>query len=86
MVPGPDGRAAVRERGGATDMAGVVVLGLCAAWPLISAAGREARPEGALLAVFAVVAGYACGRISGTLLPVTAATALSLAALGLALA
>lgn len=67
-------------------MAGVVVLGLCAAWPLISAAGREARPEGALLAVFAVVAGYACGRISGTLLPVTAATALSLAALGLALA
>ncbi|GGT24638.1 hypothetical protein GCM10010271_30060 [Streptomyces kurssanovii] len=39
-------------------------------WSLVSAAGREGRPEGVLLAVFAVTAGYACGRISGSLLPV----------------
>jgi O-antigen ligase len=39
-------------------------------WSLVSAAGRDGRPEGVLLAVFAVTAGYACGRISGSLLPV----------------
>lgn len=55
-------------------------------WSLISAAGRDARPEGVLLAVFAVAAGYACGRICGTLLPVAAASAAALAALGLAIA
>jgi hypothetical protein len=59
-----------RERRGGTDAAGVVVLVGCAAWSLVSAAGREGRPEGVLLAVFAVTAGYACGRISGSLLPV----------------
>ncbi|MFF0447575.1 O-antigen ligase family protein [Streptomyces sp. NPDC004609] len=85
MMAAPDSRAAARERGSATDIAGAVVLGVCAVWSLVSAAGREARPEGVLLAVSAVAAGYACGRISGTLLPVTSATALSLAALGLAL-
>ena len=82
----PDGRTAARERGGAVDVAGAVVLSACAAWPLVSAAGREARPEGVLLAVFAVAAGYAFGRICGTLLPVAAASAVSLAGLGLALA
>ncbi|MFD9225057.1 O-antigen ligase family protein [Streptomyces sp. NPDC060064] len=82
----PDGRSATRERGSATDIAGVVVLSGCAVWSLISAAGREARPEGVLLAVFAVAAGYACGRICGTLLPVAAASAAALAALGLAIA
>ncbi|MFI1393756.1 O-antigen ligase family protein [Streptomyces sp. NPDC020681] len=82
----PDGRSAARERGSATDVAGVVVLGGCAVWSLISAVGREARPEGVLLAVFAVAAGYAVGRISGTLLPVAAASAAALAALGLAIA
>jgi O-antigen ligase len=82
----PDGRSAAQERGSASDVAGVVVLSGCAVWSLISAAGREARPEGVLLAVFAVAAGYACGRICGTLLPVAAASATALAALGLAIA
>lgn len=82
----PDSRSTAPERGRATDVAGVLVLGGCAVWSLISAAGREARPEGVLLAVFAVAAGYACGRISGTLLPVTAASTAALAALGLAIA
>ncbi|MFF0744677.1 O-antigen ligase family protein [Streptomyces sp. NPDC004111] len=74
-----------RERRGLTEVAGVLVLGGCAVWSLVSAAGREARPEGVLLAVLAVAAGYACGRIFGTLLPVLTATGLSLGALGLAL-
>ncbi|NEA85984.1 hypothetical protein G3I53_07990, partial [Streptomyces sp. SID14436] len=52
------------------DAAGVVVLGACAAWPLITAAARGGRPEGMLLAVLAVAAGYAAGRIGGALLPV----------------
>ncbi|MEU6945605.1 O-antigen ligase family protein [Streptomyces sp. NPDC046316] len=77
--------AVVRERGRAADVAGVLVLGACVLWSLVSAAGRDARPEGVLLAVFALTAGYACGRISGTLLPVSAAAVASLAALGLAL-
>lgn len=68
------------------DAAGVMVLGACAVWSLLSAYGREARPEGVLLAVLAVAAGYACGRICGSLLPVAAAAAVALAALGLALA
>ncbi|MFI5804744.1 O-antigen ligase family protein [Streptomyces sp. NPDC051561] len=75
-----------REHRGLTEVAGVVVLGGCALWALVCGAGREARPEGVLLAVLAVAAGYACGRIFGTLLPVLAATGLSLGALGLALA
>ncbi|MFG2331624.1 O-antigen ligase family protein [Streptomyces sp. NPDC048604] len=74
-------RPVVRERGHASDVAGVLVLGACVLWSLISAAGREARPEGVVLAVLAVAAGYAVGRIVGSLLPVAAATA---AALGLA--
>lgn len=79
--------AVVRERGSrAADVAGVLVLGACVLWSLISAAGREARPEGVLLAVLALTAGYACGRISGSLLPVAAAVVAALAALGLALA
>ncbi|WP_406404182.1 O-antigen ligase family protein [Streptomyces sp. NBC_00879] len=82
----PDSRSAARERGSATDVAGVVVLSGCVVWSLVSAAGREARPEGVLLAVFAVAAGYACGRICGTLLPVAAPSAAAFAALGLALA
>lgn len=84
--PVPEGVREPRDRSGLADAAGVVVLGGCAAWSLVCAAGREARPEGVLLAVLAVAAGYACGRILGTLLPVLAATGLSLAALGLAVA
>ncbi|WP_455353919.1 O-antigen ligase family protein [Streptomyces sp. SYSU K217416] len=81
----PAGPAAVRERG-VPDAAGVIVLGACAVWSLLSAYGREARPEGVLLAVLAVAAGYACGRICGSLLPVAAAATVAVAALGLALA
>lgn len=69
----------------APDAVGVAVLGCCAAWALISAAGRDARPEGVLLAVLALSAGYACGRICGSLLPVTAAASAGLGALGLML-
>ncbi|MGW0821732.1 O-antigen ligase family protein [Streptomyces sp. NPDC002845] len=62
------------------------VLGACAGWSLITAAGRGGRPEGVLLAVLAVAAGCAAGRICGALLPVAAPCAAALAGLGLALA
>ncbi|WP_369381458.1 O-antigen ligase family protein [Streptomyces sp. cg36] len=78
------GRSAAPERGGGADLVGVLLLGACAGWALITAAGREARPEGVLLAVLAVAAGYALGRISGGLVPVAAATAAALAGLVLA--
>ncbi|HEY9371770.1 O-antigen ligase family protein [Streptomyces sp.] len=78
-------RPTVREHGHATDVAGVLVLGACVLWALISAAGRDARPEGVVLAVLAVAAGYAVGRIVGTLLPVAAATAAALGLLGFVL-
>ncbi|WP_329113479.1 O-antigen ligase family protein [Streptomyces sp. NBC_01465] len=73
-----------RAGGSAPDVVGVLVLSGCAVWALVTAAGREARPEGVLLAVLALAAGYAWGRICGTLLPVAAAVAAALAALGLA--
>ena len=69
----------------APDVAGVLVLGACAGWALFSSAGRDARPEGMLLAVLAVGAGYAGGRISGALLPVATGAFASLAALVLGL-
>lgn len=62
---------------------GVVVLGACAIWSLITAATHDGRPEGVLLAVLAVGAGYAAGRICGALLPVAAPCAGALAGLGL---
>ncbi|MEV7976532.1 O-antigen ligase family protein [Streptomyces sp. NPDC086519] len=74
------------ERRNVSDALGVVVLGACAGWPLVSAIGRDARPEGVLLAVLAVAAGYAAGRMSGSLLPVAAPCAGALAGLGLAVA
>ncbi|UVT07858.1 hypothetical protein AY578_02950, partial [Streptomyces thermocarboxydus] len=55
------------------------MLGSCAAWPLITAAAGDGRPEGMLLAVLAVAAGYAAGRIGGALLPVAAPCAGALA-------
>ncbi|MFF1921939.1 O-antigen ligase family protein [Streptomyces sp. NPDC058221] len=72
------------ERGNASDAAGAVILAACAVWSLISAAGRETRPEGVLLALLAVAAGFACGRICGTLLPVATATVAALASLVMA--
>jgi O-antigen ligase len=80
------GPASAHERRSASDATGVVVLGACAVWSLITAAAHGGRPEGMLLAVLAVAAGYASGRISGTLLPVAAPCAGALAGLGLALA
>ncbi|MFJ9868929.1 O-antigen ligase family protein [Streptomyces sp. NPDC101165] len=62
----------------------MILLGACAAWSLITAAAHDGRPEGMLLAVLAVIAGYAAGRISGALLPVAAPCAG--ASVGLALA
>jgi O-antigen ligase len=77
--------SAVGERNnGAADFTGVLVLGACAAWALITAAGRDARPEGLLLAVLAVGAGYATGRIAGAVLPVGAAAGAGVAGVVLA--
>ncbi|WP_063794153.1 O-antigen ligase family protein [Streptomyces graminilatus] len=74
------------ERRDISDAAGVVVLGACATWSLVTAAVHGGRPEGVLLAVLAVAAGYAAGRICGALLPVAAPGTLALAGLGLAVA
>ncbi|MEV0634629.1 O-antigen ligase family protein [Streptomyces sp. NPDC050619] len=60
-----------------------MVLGACATWSLITAAVHDGRPEGVLLALLAVAAGYAAGRICGALLPVAAPCAGALAGLGL---
>ncbi|MFD8536125.1 O-antigen ligase family protein [Streptomyces rubrogriseus] len=67
-------------------MAGTVILAACASWSLITAAARDGRPEGVLLAVLAVTAGYAAGRIGGALLPVGAPCAVALAGVVLAVA
>ncbi|MBD0840478.1 O-antigen ligase family protein [Streptomyces sp. TRM68416] len=72
------------DRRNVSDMAGVVVLGACAAWALITAGVRDGRPEGVLLAILAVAAGYAAGRICGALLPVAAPAAAALTGVGLA--
>ncbi|MGX1372080.1 O-antigen ligase [Streptomyces canus] len=71
------------DRRNVSDVVGVLVLGACAAWSLITAAAHDGRPEGVLLALLAVAAGYAAGRISGALLPVAAPCAAALAGLGL---
>jgi O-antigen ligase len=75
--------AADDDRRNVSDAAGVVILGACAAWSLITAAAHDGRPEGVLLALLAVAAGYAAGRICGALLPVAAPSAGALAGLGL---
>ncbi|MFE6780078.1 O-antigen ligase family protein [Streptomyces sp. NPDC057702] len=64
----------------------MVVLGACVAWALLCAAGRPTRPEGMVLAVLAVAAGYAGGRVAGALLPVAAPAAAGVVGLGLVLA
>ncbi|MFF5369556.1 O-antigen ligase family protein [Streptomyces sp. NPDC013187] len=80
---GPD---ADGERRIVSDAAGVVVLGACAAWSLVTAAVHDGRPEGVLLAVLAVAAGYAAGRIGGALLPVGAPFAGALSGIALTVA
>lgn len=71
------------DRRNVSDATGVVVLGACATWSLITAAVHDGRPEGVLLAVLAVAAGYAAGRICGAILPVAALCAAALAGVGL---
>jgi O-antigen ligase len=79
------GSAAEGERRSASDATGVIVLAACAVWSLITGATHDGRPEGVLLAVLALAAGYASGRIFGALLPVAAPCAGALAGLGLAI-
>ncbi|MGY1577960.1 O-antigen ligase family protein [Streptomyces sp. MN13] len=74
------------DRRNVSDAAGVMVLGACAVWSMITAALHGGRPEGMLLAVLAVAGGYAAGRICGSLLPVAAPCAGALAGLGLTVA
>nr|WP_230396626.1 O-antigen ligase family protein [Streptomyces blattellae] len=62
------------------------MLGACAVWSLITATVHGGRPEGVLLAVLAVSAGYAAGRICGALLPVAAPCAAALAGSALTVA
>lgn len=81
----PAVRDTARERGNASDMAGALILAACAIWALVSAAGRDTRPEGVLLALLAVAAGFTCGRICGTLLPVATAAVVAVGALVLVL-
>lgn len=76
---------APRPHSGALDAAGIVILVCCGVWTLVAAAGRAARPEGTLLALLAVTAGYAAGRILGALLPVLAPAAAAGAVLALVL-
>lgn len=71
------------DRRNVSDALGMVVLGACATWSLITAAVHDGRPEGVLLALLAVAAGYAAGRICGALLPVAAPCAAALTGLGL---
>ncbi|MEG8274937.1 O-antigen ligase family protein [Streptomyces sp. AHA2] len=79
---GPDADGDGRS---AADAAGVVVLGACAGWSLITAAAHDGRPEGVLLAVLAVAAGYAAGRIGGAVAPAGAPVAAALAGIALTL-
>ncbi|MGW3492958.1 O-antigen ligase family protein [Streptomyces sp. NPDC001020] len=73
------------ERRNVSDATGLLLLGACATWSLITAAAHGGRPEGVLLAVLAVAAGYASGRIFGALLPLAAPAAGAFAGLGLAI-
>jgi len=82
--PGPQRRIA-GSRAGVLDAAGIAVLACSAVWTLIAATGRAARPEGTLLALLAVTAGYAAGRVLGALLPVLAPAGAAVAVLALVL-
>ncbi|MFD3451178.1 O-antigen ligase family protein [Streptomyces sp. NPDC058691] len=72
-------------RPGRTDAVGAALLVASAVWALVSAAGRPARPEGVLLAVLAVAAGFAAGRIGGALRPVAVPATAAVGAVALTL-
>ncbi|WP_367325146.1 O-antigen ligase family protein [Streptomyces sp. HUAS ZL42] len=80
------GRDADDERRNISDAAGVAVLGACATWSVVTAAAHDGRPEGMLLAVLAVAAGYAMGRIFGAIVPVAAPAVAAVAGLCLTVA
>jgi hypothetical protein len=61
------------------DVIGALLLAGCAAWTLYTAAGRDTHPEGVLLGLLAVAAGYAGGRVAGAVVPVGAPAAVALA-------
>ncbi|MFD6418557.1 O-antigen ligase family protein [Streptomyces sp. NPDC060194] len=69
-----------------SDGVGAALIVGCAVWALVAAAGRDARPEGVLLAVLAVCAGYACGRLWGSVRPAGAFALTAAAALVAAVA
>ncbi|MFC5660701.1 hypothetical protein ACFP3J_35240, partial [Streptomyces nogalater] len=83
---GAYGADAYGVRRNVSDGTGMLLLGACAGWSLITAASRGGRPEGMLLAVLALAAGYAAGRVSGALLPVAAPCAGAAAGLALTVA
>ncbi|MGV9455939.1 hypothetical protein ACWDRW_32665, partial [Streptomyces sp. NPDC003635] len=62
---GSEGARDLSERRNVSDAAGVVVLGACATWSLVTATLQDGRPEGVLLAILAVAAGYAAGHRLG---------------------
>ncbi|MBF9069992.1 O-antigen ligase family protein [Streptacidiphilus fuscans] len=70
--------------GTACDVVGVLLLAACACWAVYSSSGRDAQPEGTLLGLLAIAAGYATGRIAGAVLPVGAPLAAAGAAAALA--
>ncbi|MFJ4986397.1 O-antigen ligase family protein [Streptomyces sp. NPDC088732] len=72
-------------RPGRTDAVGAALLVTSTVWALVSAIGRPARPEGFLLAVLAVAAGFAAGRIGGALRPVFVPAAAAAGAIALTL-
>ncbi|MDX3077085.1 O-antigen ligase family protein [Streptomyces sp. MI02-7b] len=72
-------------RSGRADAVGAALLASSAVWALVSAVGRPARPEGVLLAVLAVAAGFAAGRIGGALRPVAVPATTAVAAVALTL-
>ncbi|MFC1434006.1 O-antigen ligase family protein [Streptacidiphilus sp. N1-3] len=63
----------------AADVIGALLLAGCATWTLYTAAGRDTHPEGVLLGLLAVAAGYAGGRVAGAVVPVGAPAVVALA-------
>ena len=63
----------------AVDVIGALLLAGCASWSLYASSGRDAHPEGVLLGLLAVAAGYAAGRIAGAVAPVGSPAVIALA-------
>ncbi|WP_052433096.1 O-antigen ligase family protein, partial [Streptacidiphilus carbonis] len=69
-TPDLDGPSGGAPSDTAVDVLGALLLTGCASWSLYAASGRDAHPEGVLLGLLAVAAGYAAGRIAGAVAPV----------------